>query len=102
MGETWGQSTAPVATRFICSYDASNQEMRMLETYFSSLPNFQPDLLLMSGLHMLDGLDDQLFHARLDALVAGLERIDPKTPVHLELASMANKDHVRAILEKVR
>lgn len=101
VGEKWGSWQAPVATRFICSYDASNSEMTMLETFFADLPDFQPDLILLSGLHMLDGQEQDFFESRLDALVNGLKGVDVGTPVHLEFASMANRDFVKSILNKV-
>lgn len=101
VGEEWGTSRAPVATRFICSYDASNSKMTMLETFFSNMYSFQPDLVLISGLHMLDGQDHDFFESRLDALVTGLKGVGPTVPVHLEFASMANRHFVKSILDKV-
>ncbi|KAK7480016.1 hypothetical protein BaRGS_00028749 [Batillaria attramentaria] len=101
VGEEWGSSQAPVATRFICSYDASNSEMTMLEIFFANLHSYRPDLVLISGLHMLDGQEEDFFESRLDALVTGLKGVDVSVPVHLEFASMANAQFVKSILEKV-
>lgn len=101
VGQRWGTVQAPVATRFICSYDASNSEMTMLETFLANLHDFQPNLVLISGLHMLDGQGPNFFEARLDALVAGLNKVDRGIPVHLEFASMVDRNFMRAILEKV-
>ena len=73
----------------------------MLETFLANLHDFQPNLILISGLHMLDGQEPDFFEARLDALVAGLNKVDRGIPVHLEFASMVDRNFMRAILEKV-
>ncbi|KAL8581110.1 hypothetical protein ACOMHN_033558 [Nucella lapillus] len=101
VGETWGTRRAPVANRFICSYDASNLAMTMAETFFASLPDFGPDLVILSGLHLLEGLSEEDYESRVHALASGLKQVDPQVPVHLELASMANANCMRSILEKV-
>lgn len=75
--------------------------MTMLETFFASLPQFQPDIIILSGLHMLDGQNEDFFASRLDVLVSGLQQVDSAVPVHLEFASMATQDFIKAILEKV-
>jgi ADP-dependent phosphofructokinase/glucokinase len=64
----------------------------MLETFFENLENFSPDLVLLSGLHMLEGQSEDFFSQRLKVVKNGLKNISVTLPVHLELASMANKD----------
>ncbi|XP_052101282.1 ADP-dependent glucokinase-like [Mytilus californianus] len=99
--ESWGSHTAPVATRFITSYDESNSKATMLETFFDNLENFSPDIILLSGLHMLEGQSDEFFSQRLAVVKEGLKTLPITLPVHLELASMAHKDFVKKILEEV-
>lgn len=101
VGDTWGAYTAPVATRFITSYDESNSKVTMLETFFENLGNFNPDLVLLSGLHMLEGQSEEFFSERLSVVKNGLKNIPVTLPVHLELASMAHKKLMRKILEEV-
>lgn len=101
VGEFWGPVTAPVATRFITSYDESNSKVTMLETFFENLDNFNPDLVLLSGLHMLEGQSEEFFSERLAFVKKSLKNIPVTLPVHLELASMANKNLVRKLLEEV-
>lgn len=55
LGEEWDQLKAPHANRFIFSHDLSNGAMNMLEVFVSSLEEFQPDLVVLSGLHMMEG-----------------------------------------------
>ncbi|XP_054581068.1 ADP-dependent glucokinase isoform X4 [Eptesicus fuscus] len=64
-GEEWGQLKAPHANRFIFSHDLSNGAMNMLEVFVSSLEEFQPDLVVLSGLHMMEGQSKEFQRKRL-------------------------------------
>jgi ADP-dependent phosphofructokinase/glucokinase len=48
-GEKWGKDTATLANRFITSYDEANGKMTMMETYFKSIREYKPDLVILSG-----------------------------------------------------
>lgn len=65
LGEEWGQVKAPNANRFIFSHDLSNGALNMLEVFVSSLDEFQPDLVVLSGLHMMEGQSKEMRHRRL-------------------------------------
>lgn len=101
VGDRWGSDVTPVASRFITSHDESNAQASMLETFFASLNGFNADLVLMSGLHMMEGLEADMFGQRLQVLVSGLESVPSHVPVHMELASMAKENYLRKILDKV-
>ncbi|KAK3097938.1 hypothetical protein FSP39_014684 [Pinctada imbricata] len=101
VGEKWGDNTAPVATRFITSFDESNSKATMIETFFENVKPFDPDLILLSGLHLLEGQSQEFFSQRLAVIRNGLNNIPRELPVHLELASMANKKFVKEILEQI-
>ena len=101
-GAQWGNTLAPVSTRFITSNDPSNGEARPLESFFASMPAFEPDLIVLSGLHMLDGQTRQLQDDRLTVLTAGLDKLPWTLPIHLELASMADAELMKALAMKVR
>lgn len=64
-GEEWGPTRAPQANRFIFSHDVSNGEMSSLETFVSSLDDFEPELVVLSGLHMMEGQGRDLWEGRL-------------------------------------
>lgn len=64
-GERWGSSQAPQANRFIFSHDVSNGGMSSLETFVASLEEFQPELVVLSGLHMMEGQGRELWDGRL-------------------------------------
>lgn len=73
LGEEWGQLKAPHANRFILSHDLSNGAMNMLEVFVSSLEEFQPDLVVLSGLHMMEGQSKEFQRKRLLEVITLLE-----------------------------
>ncbi|KAM9714896.1 ADP-dependent glucokinase isoform 4-T4 [Dama dama] len=99
-GEEWDQLKAPHANRFIFSHDLSNGAMNMLEVFVSSLEEFQPDLVVLSGLHMMEGQSKEFQRKRLLEVVTSLSDIPTGVPVHLELASMTNKELMSNIMHQ--
>ena len=53
VGEQWGDATASVATRFITSYDEINSKLLMMEPFFESMKEFNPDLIVLSGITII-------------------------------------------------
>ncbi|XP_016316631.1 ADP-dependent glucokinase isoform X1 [Sinocyclocheilus anshuiensis] len=99
-GEQWGSSRAPQANRFILSHDVSNGEMSTLETFVASLEEFQPDLVVLSGLHMMEGMGRDLWEERLKEAVVAISDVRNEVPIHLELASMTDRDYMNRILQE--
>ncbi|KAK7117172.1 hypothetical protein R3I94_022666 [Phoxinus phoxinus] len=99
-GEQWGSSKAPQANRFILSHDVSNGEMSTLETFVASLEEFQPDLVVLSGLHMMEGMGRDLWEERLKEAVVAISDVRNEVPIHLELASMTDRDYMNRILQE--
>lgn len=100
-GELWGSTRAPQANRFIFSHDVSNGEMSSLETFVASLEEFQPELVVLSGFHMMEGQGRELWGERLKEAVAAIGDIPKDIPIHLELASMTDKDFMSRIMQEV-
>ncbi|XP_019388834.1 PREDICTED: ADP-dependent glucokinase isoform X2 [Crocodylus porosus] len=100
-GEEWGQMRAPNANRFIFSHDLSNGAMNMLEVFVASLDEFQPDLVVLSGLHMMEGQSKEMRAKRLLEAVTSLSDIPTDIPIHLELASMTDQDLMSKIMLQV-
>ncbi|XP_028285766.1 ADP-dependent glucokinase isoform X2 [Parambassis ranga] len=100
-GEQWGSTRAPQANRFIFSHDVSNGEMSSLEAFVASLEEFQPELVVLSGLHMMEGQGRELWEERLKEAVAAISDIRRDVPIHLELASMTDKDYMNSIMQEV-
>ncbi|GAB5367371.1 hypothetical protein AAMO2058_001224500 [Amorphochlora amoebiformis] len=101
MGATWGGVTSPRANRFIISHDLTNAKMRTLEAFEDSAAQFKPDVIVLSGLHMMEGEDPAFRSSRIEDFVKMLNTFPTTTPIHLELASMANEKYVSEIVQKV-
>ncbi|KAJ4938432.1 hypothetical protein JOQ06_003052 [Pogonophryne albipinna] len=99
-GEEWGSTQAPQANRFIFSHDVSNGEMSSLETFVESLEEFDPELVVLSGLHMMEGQGRELWEERLKEAVSAISEIPRDIPIHLELASMTDKDYMNSIMQE--
>ncbi|XP_066448440.1 ADP-dependent glucokinase isoform X2 [Eleutherodactylus coqui] len=100
-GEQWGSGHAPAASRFIFSHDLSNGAMTSLEVLLSSLEDFQPKLLVLSGLHMMEGLSQEKRASRLHEAASALSDVPSDILIHLELASMTDGDLMRGIIYQV-
>ncbi|XP_028814225.1 ADP-dependent glucokinase isoform X2 [Denticeps clupeoides] len=100
-GERWGATQAPQANRFIFSHDVSNGGMRTLEMFIASLEEFQPDLVVLSGLHMMEGMGKQMWEERLKEAVVAISDVRNEVPIHLELASMTDKEYMSSIMQEV-
>ncbi|XP_028814226.1 ADP-dependent glucokinase isoform X3 [Denticeps clupeoides] len=99
-GERWGATQAPQANRFIFSHDVSNGGMRTLEMFIASLEEFQPDLVVLSGLHMMEGMGKQMWEERLKEAVVAISDVRNEVPIHLELASMTDKEYMSSIMQE--
>ncbi|XP_077120237.1 ADP-dependent glucokinase isoform X1 [Ranitomeya variabilis] len=97
-GEQWGSARAPAASRFIFSHDLSNGAMTSLEVLLSNLEDFQPKLLVLSGLHMMEGLSQEERTSRLQEAASALSDVPSDILIHLELASMTDGDLMRGII----
>jgi len=99
--EKWGNLQSPAANRFITSYDQSNSELIMLDKFFAELKPFSPELVILSGLHLLETQPLSMVTEKMDQVRDGLRNVPVSIPVHLELASMANEKNVKLIVEQV-
>lgn len=89
-GEQWGTVTAKCANRIIFSHDISNSELTTLEEFEKQLSQFKPDLVVLSGTHLLDRYDREFYEQRVNRIATTLQTISEHTPIHLELASTGN------------
>ena len=89
-GEQWGTVAAKCANRIIFSHDVSNSELSTLEEFEKQLSQFKPDLVILSGSHLLDRYEKQFYEKRVNRIAATLQTISENVPIHLELASTAN------------
>ena len=89
-GQRWGEVTAPCANRVIFSHDVSNAKLVALESFQESLEQFRPELIVLSGAHLLDGQPKTFWEKRLADIAKLLDSIPSSIPVHWELATVGD------------
>ena len=69
--------------------------------FTESLIEYKPDLIVISGLHLLESQNEQFRKKRLQDLAMHLNTIKRKVPIHLELASMVKQDMMQAVVHTI-
>ncbi|CAK8986711.1 ADP-dependent glucokinase (ADP-GK) (ADPGK), partial [Durusdinium trenchii] len=98
-GLRWGSAEAKRANRFIISRDEANSRVEGVEEVTSNVQGF--DLLIVAGLHMLDGAATGFRKQRLGEIKASLDRVDRDTRIHFELASIGDVEVLREVAREV-
>ena len=98
-GEKWGSVVSTCANRIITSHDVSNARMVALESFAESLDKFQPDLVILSGAHLMEGQEREFQQGRLQDIGQVLDSIPPSTPVHWELATIGDLTYLHDLGE---
>lgn len=88
-GEAWGKLAAGRANRFIFSHDNTNAELLPLDWLASAVAAAAPDIVVVSGVHMLEGQPQHVRQQRVQQLQQAIATMPP-APVHVELASIAD------------
>jgi len=101
VGEVWGKHKSTCANRFIISHDVANGQMTAMDNFFKSVKTFDSELLVVSGLHLLEGQSEEIKKLKVLQLKQHLSEVPTSTPIHLELASMTSLDFMRDIAENI-
>ncbi|CAD7005692.1 unnamed protein product [Ceratitis capitata] len=88
-GDTWGPFVAPRANRYILHSDRNNPHLNSVEHFDAAVRNFQPRLLVISGLQMMDSYKfaHGVREARLLKVQEQISLQSPTTLQHFEMAS---------------
>ena len=89
----WGSVTASCANRVIFSHDVSNSKLSALEDFQTAVNDFKPDLIILSGAHLMDGHPQSFWEKRLKNIANLLENIPRRIPVHWELATVGDLNY---------
>ena len=100
-GEKWGDMKAPRANRFIVTHDITNSLLLAVEDLHDKLESFDPQLLIISGVHMLESAQDDYRVNRVNEICKKVSDIERKVPVHLELASIGDPKFIRDVAETI-
>uniref|UniRef100_A0A5S6Q7Y5 ADP-dependent glucokinase n=1 Tax=Trichuris muris TaxID=70415 RepID=A0A5S6Q7Y5_TRIMR len=99
-GETWGDYVAPSYSRFITSHDYFSGSTIVIDMLFNTIPLYRPDLIVLSGVHLLEFQPRELWLEKLTLIKRHLNQAKRKTPIHLELGHMSNVTFVSKFMTK--
>ena len=89
-GAQWGGIKSTCANRIIFSHDISNSKMMALENIEGAAQQFLPELVVLSGAHLLGGQPHETWMQRLKDITTLLDNVLKEVPVHWELATIGN------------
>lgn len=73
----------------------------LLQDFFNAAAAWKPDLIIIAGVHLLDGHKEVLWKDKLLSFTKKLKALPKNVPVHLEVASMADKRLAGEVLKHV-
>lgn len=102
-GASWGQYTSRRANRYIVHSDDHNPYLDSMEEFAKKLKDFNPDLLVVGGLQMMDNFPFQSGErgALLSRLADLLSSSSSQTGVHFEMASFVEESIMQDLLHYV-
>jgi ADP-dependent glucokinase len=101
INQEWANLKSPHSNRFIVSHDIYNSKMEMLDVFFNLSRHYEPDIIILSGLHLLESQNEDLRIEKLKNLKTNLNQYDKKGFIHLELASIGDHNLMKNIIEHV-
>jgi len=100
-GASWGPYSSPRDNRLILVHDITNSELRPLEAFHKAALGFDCQIVVIAGLHLLEGQPFEFRTRRLHDVVAAIHTIPDHIPVHLELASVGDVVFLKEIADIV-
>ncbi len=109
-GAVWGGYQSPRANRFIIHSDQANGKFLLMDSFHQSVMRFQPALLVLSGLHLLDGQPAEERAVHIQRIISFLtteyypsnnKNKDNRRRVHLELASIGDIGFVKQLIDTI-
>ncbi|CAD5116207.1 DgyrCDS5123 [Dimorphilus gyrociliatus] len=99
----WQHLTAPRANRFIIHADVHNLKMSALKDIENHIQTEKPHAFVLGGLQMLDStvMNKDERSKSINRLSALLSSLNDETLRHFELASFAEKDFFREVIDKI-
>ncbi|KAH9527464.1 hypothetical protein DERF_001476 [Dermatophagoides farinae] len=104
--EKWDQYKSPRANRLIVHSDDNNVKLLSRTKFFEQLRHFKPDILVLTGLHMLDNSPID-FHIRTQAienLAKDLERFRENNQAfrtHFEMAAFTENRLLDSVVNQI-
>ena len=105
-GQQWGLYKTPRANRLIVHSDDNNARLISRENFFQQAMNFRPDLLIISGLQMLDNSPISMdvrgqAIKQISSDLRNLRQEQNRLKVHFEMASYTEDQLLGAIVDDI-
>ena len=100
-GQQWGELTAVCANRVIISNDTANSMLKPLEQFGQAVASFQPDLVIFSGAHMLEGQPRSYWELRMRDMITVLRSVPRYCILHMEMATVGDHSFMHRLAEEV-
>ncbi|XP_076321887.1 ADP-dependent glucokinase [Tachypleus tridentatus] len=102
-GEKWGPYLASRANRFIVHNDHSNPHLMSIHGFVKHLETFNPNLLVVGGLQMMDNFPFQprLGREKLMQVHDICSKLPQETKVHFEMASFTEEALLKNIVDLI-
>ncbi|VDN59501.1 unnamed protein product [Dracunculus medinensis] len=100
-GEILGEYVAPASSRFITSHDQYSGSSVVIEMFFKAISQFQPDLIILTGVHLIQTQNKEMRSEKLRLIKRNLLQLPSNIPIHLELGSIGHADYVAEVLKKI-
>uniref|UniRef100_A0AC34QQ58 ADP-dependent glucokinase n=1 Tax=Panagrolaimus sp. JU765 TaxID=591449 RepID=A0AC34QQ58_9BILA len=100
-GEIIGEFVAPSSSRFITSHDQFSGSSIVIEMFFKAIADIKPDLIILSGIHLLQFQPKEIRLEKLRLIKRSLLQVNPLIPIHLEMASMSEPTFANDILYRI-
>ncbi|KHN75660.1 putative ADP-dependent glucokinase [Toxocara canis] len=91
-GEILGEYVAPASSR---------GSSVVIEMFFKAIAQFNPDIIILSGVHLLQNQNREMRMEKLRLIKRNLMQVNPNIPIHLELGSIGDADHVAEVLNRI-
>ena len=59
LNQEWTNIKSPQSNRFIVSHDIYNSKIEMLELFFNLTNQFDPNIVILSGLHLVESQSEE-------------------------------------------
>jgi len=101
--EEWDGVVSPRANRFIIHRDLNNPLVSSLEQFSQALPGFNPQLLVVGGLQMMDNFPFKEGERlqRILLIKDQMAAMDKDTRVHFEMASFVDESLLAELTEHI-
>jgi len=100
-GEIIGEFVAPASSRFITSHDQFSASSIVIEMFFKVIAQVKPDLIVLSGVHLLQFQSKEMRLEKLRLIKRSLLQVNPLIPIHLQMASMSDPTFANEVLFRI-